>query len=196
MPVRGEPWWAARHNRRIGGEENPMQPPYRKAEADAHAENIRDQVITFVATDNQIAAEIRKESDDLISMIEQFRSTRLPRLSQVQNWQTTCPDDTRQYMRDAAQIWRAAGQDHNYALSLLNQAIEAGRKGLQVDAVGLRQAAESLRSHAAQTTPIEQLQGDPIQATITACNEAIGRINENHAVKVWLCRLVSGEGLP
>ena len=99
-------------------------------------------------------------------------------------------------MRDAAQIWRAAGQDHNYALSLLNQAIEAGRKGLQVDAVGLRQAAESLRSHAAQTTPIEQLQGDPIQATITACNEAIGRINENHAVMVWLCRLVSGEGLP
>lgn len=114
-------------------------------------------------------------------------------LTQVRSWQFDHVEDTKQHMRDAMRTWRAARQDYQHALSLLDPAIYAARNGLPVDAEDLRRDAERLRSCIARMTPLEHLQGDPLQATITACNEAIGRINENHAVMAghmyWLDRM-------
>ncbi len=148
-----------------------------------HVEKIRNAVVELLDADVAAAAQIRKGSDKILAVADEIHKHPLPTRSQVENWLSSHIDETRQHMFDAAKAWRTAAVAHEHALEMYDVAAEADAKGLQVDTVGLREVADSLRAHASQLKLIERrYESDAIQPSIYACNEAIARINEKHTV--------------
>ncbi|MGH3955399.1 MAG: hypothetical protein ACRDTI_15340 [Mycobacterium sp.] len=143
------------------------------------AMNIRKSIIDTQRGDLKAAAQIRKASDRILSVADELHFPPLPKLSHFQNWPTAHVTETQRLMLEAVKTWRTAAVAHEHASDLYGLALEANKP----DTAGLRQAAENLRAHAAQIVPLDTRYDSPgVQTSIDACNEAIARINEKHAL--------------
>jgi light-regulated signal transduction histidine kinase (bacteriophytochrome) len=158
-----------------------QSPDDRLRKAREHAEKIRNAIVKLLATDAAEAAQIRTASDRMLAVADQTHKHPLPTLSQVRNWQTSHIEETKRYMHDAMEAWRAAGVAHQHAVDMYDLAAETDGKGLKVNTADLRQVAENLRAHASKMKLIKRrYRSDVIQTSAYACDEAIGRINEKH----------------
>jgi hypothetical protein len=156
-------------------------PDDRLRKAAEHTENIRSAVVELLARDTAAAAQIRKGSDRILAVADETHKHPLPTLSQVQNWPSSHIGETKQYMFDAVKAWRTAAVAHEHAVDMYDVAAETDRKGQKADTNGLREVADSLRTHASRMKLIDRrYESDAIQTSIYACNEAIDRINEKH----------------
>ncbi|MGV0770816.1 hypothetical protein [Mycobacterium syngnathidarum] len=147
------------------------------------AKSIRDAVEEMLVADAAQAAQIRKASDRVLAVADQAHKHPLLTRTQIENWETSHVDETRQYMLDAVKAWRTAAVAHEHALDMYDVATETDGNGMNADTQGLRNVADSLRTHASRMSLIDKrYENSTLQASIYACNEAIARINEKHTV--------------
>lgn len=147
------------------------------------AKNIRGAVEEMLVADAAQAAQIRNASDRVLAVADQTHKHPLLTRAQIENWETSHVDETRQYVLDAAKAWRTAAVAHEHALDMYDVATETDSNGMNADTQGLRNVADSLRTHASRLKLIDKRYENPtLQASIYACNEAIARINEKHTV--------------
>lgn len=149
------------------------------------AENIRSAVEKMLVADAAQGAQIRKASDKILAVADQTHKHPLLTRTQIENWETSHLDETRQYMMDAIKAWRTAAVAQEHALDMYDTATDTDTdsKGMKADTQGLRNVADSLRTHAARMKLIDKRYDNSTQQTsIYACNEAIARINEKHTV--------------
>lgn len=105
------------------------------------------------------------------------------RATQIENWPTAHLDETRRNMMEAVKAWRSAAVAHGHAVDMYDIAEETDRKGEKADTRGLRPLAQDLRERTAQLVPIDtRYDTTAVQASAYACNEALDRINEKHAL--------------
>lgn len=143
------------------------------------ARDLRKSIIDTQRGDLKAAAQIRKASDRCLEVADELHRPPLPTLSHLKNWPTAHLDETKRLMLDAVKTWRTAAVAHEHASDLYGLALEADKP----DTAGLRQAAENLRAHAARIVPLDiRFENPGVQTSIYACNEAIARINEKHAL--------------